>query len=35
MTDQYGTPRAFRQSLETRLMTQSKATGVDLGRLRR
>jgi predicted nucleotidyltransferase component of viral defense system len=35
MTDQYGTPRAFRQALETRLMTQAKATGVDLGRLRR
>jgi hypothetical protein len=35
MTDQYGTPRAFRQALETRLMTRSKATGVDLGRLRR
>jgi Nucleotidyl transferase AbiEii toxin, Type IV TA system len=35
MVDQYGTPRAFRQALETRLMTQSKATGVDVGRLRR
>jgi hypothetical protein len=35
MPDQYGTPRAFRQALETRLMTQSKATGVDVGRLRR
>jgi predicted nucleotidyltransferase component of viral defense system len=35
MLDQYATLRAFRQALETRLMTQSKATGVDLGRLRR
>jgi hypothetical protein len=35
MPSQYGTARAFRQALETRLMTQSKMTGVDLGRLRR
>ena len=35
MTSQYGTAQAFRQALETRLMTQAKATGVDLGRLRR
>jgi hypothetical protein len=35
MTNQYGTPRAFRQALETRLMTQAQATGIDLGRLRR
>jgi hypothetical protein len=35
MLDRYGTPRAFRQALEARLMAQSKTTGVDLGRLRR
>ena len=35
MTSQYGTAQAFRQALEARLMTQAKATGVDLGRLRR
>lgn len=35
MPSQYGTARAFRQALETRLMKQSKMTGVDLGRLRR
>ena len=35
MVDRYGTSRAFRQAIEARLMAQSKATGVDLGRLRR
>jgi hypothetical protein len=35
MLERYGTPRAFRQALEARLMAQSKTTDVDLGRLRR